>query len=131
MKTEKHEKPVILVVEDSLIIREKIFSILEEIKSEKRVVYATNYTDSMRMIKELNANIVLLDIRLPGKNGIFLLRQIKEHYPDVKVIMLSNHAGDNYRKTCEQLGAEFFLDKSIEFEKIPDTVRLARTLKRA
>lgn len=119
----KDSQLVVLVVEDSLLIIERIFSLLEESEHIKLVVHAANYAESMKMIKEVNADVVLLDINLPDKSGIELLQEIKSNHPGMKVVMLTNHANQNYREICMHMGADYFLDKSNDFEKIPDVIR--------
>jgi DNA-binding NarL/FixJ family response regulator len=70
-----------------------------------------------------NPDIILLDIQLPGKNGISLLKGIKEMTDTCKVVMLSNHTSEHYRDQCTKLGAAHFLDKTSEFELVPRVVR--------
>ena len=117
----KKEK-VVLVVEDSLLIIKRILRLLEEVENIKLVIHAANYYESIKMINEVDIDIVILDINLPDKSGIELLKEIKVIRPQIKVIMLTNHASDSYRDLCEYLGANFFLDKSNDFEKIPSTI---------
>ncbi len=118
----KNKEIVVLVVEDSLMIIKRILDLLEEVKNIKLVVHAANYFESIKMINEIDADIVLLDINLPDKSGIELLKEIKQIRPHIKIIMLTNHASDNYRDLCAYMGADFFLDKSNDFEKIPATI---------
>jgi DNA-binding NarL/FixJ family response regulator len=119
----KDGRLIVLVVEDSLMIIERIFSLLEESDNIKLVVHAANYAESIKMVNEVNADVVLLDINLPDKSGIELLQEIKSSHPDMKVVMLTNHASQNYKEICMHMGADYFLDKSIDFEKIPDVIR--------
>jgi DNA-binding NarL/FixJ family response regulator len=72
------------------------------------------------MLTESRPDIVLLDIHLPVKSGIELLQYIRINHPATIVIMLTNESGDYYRKICKKLGAAYFIDKSREFELIPD-----------
>jgi len=118
----KTKKLVVLVVEDSLLIINRILCMLEEAENVKLVIHASNFSESLKMINEINADVVLLDINLPDKSGIELLRIIKTNYPQTRVIMLTNHASDNYRELCTYMGADFFLDKSNDFEKIPEAI---------
>ena len=118
----KTKNLVVLVVEDSLLIINRILNVLEEAENVKLVIHASNYSESIKMINEISADVVLLDINLPDKSGIELLRVIKNRYPQTKVIMLTNHASDNYRELCSYMGADFFLDKSNDFEKIPEAI---------
>jgi DNA-binding NarL/FixJ family response regulator len=56
---------------------------------------------------------------MPGGSGIEVLRSLKKMTPAPAVIMLTNFAYEQYRKKCEAAGADFFLDKSTEFDQIP------------
>lgn len=76
----------------------------------------------MKFIEEEKPDLVLLDINLPGKSGIELLRKIKGSGSECEVIMITNHADDYYKKVCRDLGADYFLDKSIEFSMLPEII---------
>jgi DNA-binding NarL/FixJ family response regulator len=66
----------------------------------------------------------LLDIHLPDKSGLELLKLLKQRYPELDIVMLTNHTSGNYRETCERFGASHFLDKSSEFETIPSVIEV-------
>jgi DNA-binding NarL/FixJ family response regulator len=66
--------------------------------------------------------MVLLDINLPDKSGIELLRKIKKEYKKMKVFMITNQANDYYKEICKKLGADHFFDKSKDFNLIPDLI---------
>lgn len=113
---------VVLVVEDSLLIIERILRLLNEANNIKMVIHAANYAESLKMMKEISADIILLDLNLPDKSGIEILREVKNTHPHIKVIVLTNHANDKYREICTLMGADYFFDKSADFDKIPDTI---------
>ena len=118
----EHKGKVVLVVEDSLLIIERILRLLSEASGIKMVIHAANYAESQKMINEIDADIILLDLNLPDKSGIELLKEIKTNHPEIKVIVLTNHASDNYRQICTSMGADHFFDKSSDFDKIPGTI---------
>ena len=66
----------------------------------------------------LKPDAVILDIRLPGRSGIQVLKEIKAAHPETVVIMLTNYDFDQYRRQCLQLGADYFFNKTLEFEKV-------------
>jgi len=66
---------------------------------------------------------VILDIRMPGKSGIQLLREIKSEHPEITAIMLTNYDYPQYRKESLQAGADHFFNKTREFAKIVDLLR--------
>ena len=117
-------RKIVLVVEDSLLIIERILSLLSESSNIKMIIHAANYSESIKMINEINADIVLLDLNLPDKSGIELLKEIKNNHPQMKVIVLTNHASDNYREICTYMGADYFFDKSSDFDKITETINI-------
>ena len=113
---------VVLVVEDSLLIIERILRLLDEADNIKMVIHAANYAESLKMINEISADIILLDLNLPDRSGLDLLKEIKTNQPQTKVIVLTNHASDTYREICAYMGADYFFDKSSDFDKIPETI---------
>lgn len=82
---------------------------------------ANNFEEAKSLFTE-NTDLVLLDINLPGKNGMLLLKSIKESSRDCKVVMLSNHTGEFYEEQCLKLGAHLLLDKTNEFHLVPGIV---------
>ena len=80
--------------------------------------------ESLNMIRTLQPDIVILDIRLKGGSGIDLLQVIKNEFPGILVIMLTNYPYPQYQRRCLELGADYFFDKSREFEKIIDVLNL-------
>jgi DNA-binding NarL/FixJ family response regulator len=109
----------ILIVDDSLIITERLQTMLKELDNTGAVESAGDYPLAVQSLKRAPFDIVCLDINLPGKSGIELLRHVKTVYPRIIVIMLTNRSGDYYRTICKSLGADYFMDKSIEFDNVP------------
>ena len=72
----------------------------------------------MSYINGYNPDVIILDIRLPGENGIKILEKIKNSKSETIVIMLTNFPYPNYKVKCMALGADYFLDKSTEFELV-------------
>jgi DNA-binding NarL/FixJ family response regulator len=112
----------VLIVDDSEKIRQRLVTLLAESAQIRIVGQAGNSLEALEAVRRLNPDTVILDIRLPGTSGIELLKQIKAMYPEMKVIMLTNFDYALYRQQCRQLGADHFLNKTLEFEKIVDTI---------
>jgi DNA-binding NarL/FixJ family response regulator len=112
------EKKTILIVDDSPLIVKRLIDMLNELHNLGWIKHAGNYSEAIQSIKENKPRIVLLDINLPDKNGIDILRICKESNPSTKVIMITNQANEHYRKLCMKLGSDFFIDKTKEFEQI-------------
>ena len=116
------KKLVTLIVDDSLVIIKRFKEILGDMDNVETVLHAHNYHEGSRLLESLKPHVVLLDINLPGKSGIELLRHIQAQQIDTRVIMITNHATEHYKKICAGLGADHFFDKSNEFELIPGII---------
>jgi DNA-binding NarL/FixJ family response regulator len=108
----------ILIVDDSPIIVDRLQNMLGGWENAGPIGQAGDYDSALNQLSERRPDIILLDINLPGKSGIALLQYIKTTYPSIIVIMISNQAGEYYRRICRQLGADHFIDKSTDFEEI-------------
>lgn len=109
----------ILLVDDSSVI----LDVMKELLSGIDCIAEMNTTSSPLKVSGIlqhnMPDIMLLDINMPGKNGIEVLKEVKELHPEIKVIMVTNHSTDYYRKLCLSLGADHFIDKTNEFDQIP------------
>ena len=114
----------ILLVDDSVTIITRMKEILSEIKCVKSIDTATDGVEAYTKITKSQPHLVLLDINMPIKNGIELLKEIKQNFPKVKVIMVTNQSVEYYKPICIEMGAEYFIDKSTEFELIPNIIEL-------
>jgi DNA-binding response OmpR family regulator len=108
----------IFIVDDSSIIRERIMEKLGMLTMNSTVFEAKDYQSANQMIDKEQPDIAILDIQLPDGSGIDLLSKIKSTYKNTVVIMLTNYPYSIIRKRCDELGADYFFDKSTEFEKV-------------
>ncbi len=116
----------VLVMDDAAVVRSLLVAMLAEIDSVERVIQAGDAASALHLVAEHKPDIAILDIKVPGagavQNGIDVLRQVKRTHPATKVIMLTNHATERYRMECQRAGADYFFDKSSEFEQLLDRV---------
>ncbi len=115
----KNEQTV-LIVDDSALIIERLIEMLNGLRSVKDITTASNYSEALATLTEKKIDTAILDIHLTEKNGIELLKFIVKNYPHIKVVMLSNAGNKKYRELCKKEGAMYFIDKSKEFELIPE-----------
>lgn len=115
-------KLTVLIVDDSVKLRDRLHAILHETSCVDRIVHAGTYQEACNLLENTGIHLAVLDIGLPDKNGIELLRLIGQQYPATKVIMVSNYANSYYRKQCLSAGAVYFFDKSHEFEQLAGAV---------
>jgi DNA-binding NarL/FixJ family response regulator len=110
----------LLIVDDSPLILSRLHSLLEGVPGLAAIDSAASFAEALdRLARAPAPDLVLLDINLPDRNGIQLLRHIRRNHPGIIVVMLSNQGGLFYRELCRQLGAAHYIDKSTEFELIP------------
>ncbi len=117
------KKLVILIVDDNMNFVDRMISLLEDADNIGYISVASNYDEARRLLVSENPDVVLLDINLPGKNGIELLKLIRQNNKECRVIMITNHADDYYRQQCKELGAKHFLDKSNDFGLVPGIIK--------
>ncbi len=113
----------LFIADDSEILRVRLIDMLSEIEGIEIVGQAQESIDAIESIQKLNPQAVILDIRMPRINGIKVLEAIKKDDHSPTVIIYTNYPYPQYRKRCMDLGADFFFEKSTEFEKLIDTVR--------
>ena len=104
----------VLVVDDSVMFTQRVVSLLND-RNLHPVLQARNYEEAVHWLLKTKVDLALLDISMPGKNGIELLKLIQSTYPATKVWMISNHADEHYKKFCLSSGADYFFDKSFDF----------------
>ncbi len=106
----------ILVVDDEASILESLKGVLGD--EGYRVRTADSGTAALAMLREEQPQAVLLDIWMPGMDGIEALKRMRESYPDVPVIMMSGHGTIETAVRATKLGAYDFLEKPLSYEKI-------------
>jgi CheY-like chemotaxis protein len=109
----------LLIVDDSVVIISRLKDLLEGLRGIHAIDVAHSYADALSLLTTAPPDITLLDINLPDRNGIEVLRYVRQYHPAIVVIMISNQGGVFYRDLCLRLGAARYIDKSTEFELIP------------
>jgi DNA-binding NarL/FixJ family response regulator len=121
----------IFIVDDSSIVVERLAGIIRRVRGMELVGHAADVSEATQSIAKLAPDLLILDLHMPGGSGIDVLKTVKMHFPTTKVIVLTNYPSPQHRKRCLELGADYFLDKSSEFGKLPEIFRRARRPKAA
>jgi two-component system, NarL family, response regulator DevR len=111
---------MIFIVDDSKALRDRLVSMLSELEGIEVVGQAGNAAEAISGIRRLRPRVVVLDIQMPGGSGIEVLRTIKREAPPTVVLMLTNHTQAQYREKCMELGADYFLDKTRDLDKLAE-----------
>lgn len=116
----------VFIVDDSVIIAERLKDLLKDLNFITSIGNAVNIEDAKLHIEEHEPKVVFLDINLkekePNANGISLLSFLRKAYPNMFIVMLTNLSLPQYKQKCLELGADYFYDKTNDFDKIMDTM---------
>jgi len=82
---------------------------------------------ALSMMEEDEPDIMILDLKMPGIDGIEVLRKVKESKPNIEVIILTGHGSEEDRKVCMELGAFAYLQKPVDIDKLSETLKKAKT----
>lgn len=113
----------VFIADDSEVVCERLTTILSDVPGVEIIGQAGCTAEAIDSIHQLHPDAVILDIRMPGGSGIEVLKGIKKDNSSLLVIMLTNYPYPQYRKTCMTLGADFFFDKSTQFEEVVAVLR--------
>ncbi len=116
------EQATILVVDDEIGPRESLRAIL---KSEYRVLVATEGEQAVKMVEESSIDVVLLDLRMPGVSGVRVMERIKAVDPDIEVILITGYASYETVLEALRLHAFDYIPKPFNIAQLRDLVRRA------
>ena len=120
----------ILLVDDHALVRAGIRALISMIEGVEVVGEAGNGDEALSLIETLQPDLVLLDITMPGMNGLVALDEISARFPKVRVIMLTMHEAREYAIQALRGGAAGFIPKraaSTELKEAIDTVMGGKT----
>jgi YesN/AraC family two-component response regulator len=80
---------------------------------------------ALTMVNEEEPEVMILDLKMPGIDGIEVLQKVKSSHPDIEVIILTGHGTEEDRVKCMQLGAFAYLQKPIDIELLSETLKQA------
>jgi len=113
----------ILVADDHQIVRAGLKNLLSEYKEYTVAGEAGSGTDALKMVRESDWDVVLLDISMPDMNGIDTLKQIKRSKPDLPVLILTMHPEDHYAINLLRAGANGYVCKECAPEQLVGAIR--------
>jgi DNA-binding NarL/FixJ family response regulator len=123
--TAESRKVRLLVVDDHAVVRHGLRLMLEPARDVAIVAEADNATDAMARVREGGIDMAIVDVNLPGRSGLELLRIIKEERPRLPVLVFSIYTEDAYAVRAVQLGAAGYLNKDAPPEVLLGAIRKA------
>ncbi|MFZ1292476.1 MAG: response regulator transcription factor [Melioribacteraceae bacterium] len=109
----------LIIVDDSELLRTRLKTIIASVSNINIVAEASNSIEGLQLIKQYKPDILLLDIRMPGINGLEILANVRKANKKMKVVILTNYPNEQYKTSALKIGADYFLNKSTEFDQIP------------
>ena len=119
----------ILLADDHKLLREGLRALIEEQRNMTVVAEAEDGRSAVRLATKLSPDIIVMDISMPGLNGIDATRQITAESPGIKVIALSMHADRNFVVEMFKAGAAGYLLKDCAFEELILAIRAVSSKK--
>lgn len=121
----KHRRTSILIADDHEVVRNGIRSYLETIPDMQVVGEASSGEEALNLIAELIPDIVLLDLIMPGMDGIEITRRVKHISPRTQVVILTSYHDDVHIFPALKAGAISYILKDMKMEKLVEVLRRA------
>ena len=115
----------VLLADDHALLRGSLKQLLEDTGYIEVVAQAGEYSEIMSAINSnVDIQMAILDISMPGKNGVDIVKILKDKKPDLKILMLSMHPEDQYAVRALKAGAGGYLTKNTAPEKLVDAIQV-------
>jgi two-component system invasion response regulator UvrY len=113
----------IVIADDHAVVRQGLRQILSTQFDFEVVAEAANHTEVMQRIRQHACDVLVLDIAMPGKNGIEILKQIRLEFPKLPVLVLSMYPEDQYAVRALKAGAWGYLTKMAAADQLVEAIR--------
>jgi YesN/AraC family two-component response regulator len=113
----------VLIADDTAAIRSSLSALIARLAGVEIVGLAETGVQALEMARTLRPDVMTLDIRMPGINGIKVLEAMQRENLPVMTIVLTGFVENEYRERCLSLGARHFLHKATEFEMVMDILK--------
>lgn len=119
------KKISIALVDDHVLFRKGLAAVLKTFESIEVVHQASNGVELLEMLKNVEVDVVLLDLEMQGMDGMQTTKKLNEAFPEVKIIILSMYDDDHFIQHLMELGANGYLLKDTEPEEVIIAVQSA------
>ena len=125
------EPPIrVLMVDDHPLMREGVAAVLEGQSDMTVAGEASNGSEALESYRALKPDVTLMDLQMPGMNGIDAIRAIRREFPEARIIVLTTYDGDILASRALKAGAAGYLLKSMLRRDLVDTIRIVHSGKR-
>ncbi|HKY31968.1 MAG TPA: response regulator [Candidatus Polarisedimenticolia bacterium] len=116
----------VLIADDHKIVREGLAALLEGDRDIEAVAQASDGEEALRLVRTLHPDVVVMDVSMPGMNGVEATRRIMSEAPGIRIIALSMYESDDMAKAMLQAGAGAYLTKDRAAQALLDAIRMPR-----
>lgn len=120
LRAVRKERLKVLLVDDEKDFVEHLSKRLQLRNLETRV--ALDGEAALDMVREGNPDVMVLDLRMPGIDGIQVLREVRQEHPQMAVVVLTGHGGDLDEAEARRLGASAYLNKPVDVDQLVSTL---------
>ena len=113
----------VLIADDHVVVRKGLVHILASDAEIAVVGEAANYGELRKVLQEVPVDVMLLDIQMPGRNGLEIAKFIKHELPRLQIVILSMYPEDQYAVRALRAGASAYLSKSAPPEILLEAVK--------
>jgi DNA-binding NarL/FixJ family response regulator len=115
----------VLIADDHAVVRQGVKQIISTTKDIRVTAEATNGQEVLDRVWKENFDVVVLDLKMPGRDGVDILKQIKTQKPKLPVLVLSMHPEEQYAVRVLKAGASGYLTKESDPEEMLKAIRVA------
>jgi DNA-binding NarL/FixJ family response regulator len=119
----------VLIADDSTLFRERIRDLFKDLNYVEIIGEASEGNEAIQFIEDKLPDVVFLDIRMPGLNGIEVLRKMRSRGNKAVICMLTSFPYKQYRERCIKEGADYFFDKNEDINLLLNTIQLLQIIK--
>jgi DNA-binding NarL/FixJ family response regulator len=113
----------VLIADDSSLVSNRLAAMLSRVEGVEIVGETHSAFETINLIRDRKPEVVVMDVQIKGGRGIDVVQDIKKDSPSPIFVMLASHPFPQYKKRCFEAGADYYFDKSNEFEKITDVFK--------
>ena len=111
-------KKSVLIVDDEEDLTWSISRGLSKDTDQYEVICVNSGSNALSILEERSVDLVVTDLRMPGVSGMKLLKEIKSHYPDIKVIVMTAYGSLEIKEVLEHSGTKGYIEKPFEINEL-------------
>lgn len=112
----------IVIADDHALLRGGLRMLLEKEPSMELVGEASNGSETLEVVKATRPNVLLLDVSMPGRGGLDIVKELKQQNPDLHILMLTAHPEDHFAIRCLRNGADGYLTKELAVDQLVEAI---------